>query len=89
MFINWFSHINFVLIPFLCFSYRYCSMTYIVDQLFPPLREDDGEEPAIEYSNFNYWRDPISSVDLLVKDSELLNLVNTATSKSLASIPEN
>ncbi|KAM8714330.1 hypothetical protein ACLKA7_014459 [Drosophila subpalustris] len=38
---------------------RYCSMTYIVDQLFPPVKHD---EVAVEFSNFNYWRDPI--VDL-------------------------
>lgn len=32
-------------------------MAYIVDQLFPPLRSDEVED--IEYSSFNYWRDPV------------------------------
>lgn len=31
-------------------------MTYIVDQLFPPI--NDIEE-SVEFSNFNYWREPV------------------------------
>uniref|UniRef100_A0A1A9WP08 phosphatidate phosphatase n=1 Tax=Glossina brevipalpis TaxID=37001 RepID=A0A1A9WP08_9MUSC len=41
---------------------RYCSMTFIVDQLFPPIKPD--EVAAIEFSHFNYWRDPIPELEL-------------------------
>ena len=37
-------------------------MTYIVDQLFPPIKPD--EVAAVEFSHFNYWRDPIPEIDL-------------------------
>uniref|UniRef100_A0A1B0BV46 phosphatidate phosphatase n=2 Tax=Nemorhina TaxID=44051 RepID=A0A1B0BV46_9MUSC len=40
----------------------YCSMTFIVDQLFPPIKPD--EVAAIEFSHFNYWRDPIPELEL-------------------------
>lgn len=38
------------------FQSTYCNMTYIVDQLFPPI--NDIEE-SVEFSNFNYWREPV------------------------------
>jgi phosphatidate phosphatase LPIN len=38
-------------------------MTYIVDQLFPPIIKQD-EEDYIEYTSFNYWRDPVNELDL-------------------------
>ncbi|KAI8128683.1 hypothetical protein CVS40_1920 [Lucilia cuprina] len=50
----------------------YCSMTYIVDQLFPPIKPD--EVAAVEFSHFNYWRDPIPEIDLTLVDS-----INTST----------
>ncbi|XP_011204863.2 phosphatidate phosphatase LPIN3 isoform X2 [Bactrocera dorsalis] len=75
------------------FQSSYCSMTYIVDQLFPPLRDDEG---AVEYSNFNYWRDPIPELDLVLDTSsaETNNTsnngeVNALLQKGLATIPEN
>lgn len=38
-------------------------MAYIVDQLFPPIQSDEED---IEYSSFNYWRDPVADIpDLL------------------------
>lgn len=37
-------------------------MTYIVDQLFPPVKPD--EMAAIEYSHFNFWRDPLPELEL-------------------------
>lgn len=37
-------------------------MTFIVDQLFPPIKPD--EVTAIEFSHFNYWRDPIPELEL-------------------------
>ena len=39
---------------------RYSTMTYYVDQLFPPLIE-----AANDYSQFAYWRDPLPVVDEL------------------------
>ncbi|XP_050327405.1 phosphatidate phosphatase LPIN3-like isoform X2 [Bactrocera neohumeralis] len=78
------------------FQSSYCSMTYIVDQLFPPIRDDEG---AVEYSNFNYWRDPIPELDLVLDTSsaETNNTNNTSNNgevnallqKGLATIPEN
>lgn len=35
-------------------------MTFIVDQLFPP--NNDLEESNNEFTNVNYWRDPILDV---------------------------
>lgn len=35
-------------------------MTFIVDQLFPP--DNDLEESNNEFTNVNYWRDPILDV---------------------------
>lgn len=45
-------------------------MAYIVDQLFPPIQND---EEYIEYSSFNYWRDPVFDIPELD-----LNLSDTA-----------
>lgn len=33
-------------------------MSYIVDHLFPALREDAADE----FSNFSYWREPIQDL---------------------------
>lgn len=35
-------------------------MAYIVDQLFPPMND---REESVEFSNFNYWRDPVLDID--------------------------
>ncbi|XP_044737355.1 phosphatidate phosphatase LPIN3 isoform X2 [Chrysoperla carnea] len=40
------------------FQSSYSNMSYIVDQLFPPLLED-----ASDYSQFVYWREPVPIVD--------------------------
>mgnify|MGYP007092102375 CR=1 FL=1 len=70
-------------------------MTYIVDQLFPPIIKQD-EDDCIEYTSFNYWRDPVVDVDLDFSSSSsspLPDNVNTSLqniqSKPLATIPEN
>uniref|UniRef100_A0A336MXF1 CSON009085 protein n=1 Tax=Culicoides sonorensis TaxID=179676 RepID=A0A336MXF1_CULSO len=80
----------------------YFNMAYIVDQLFPPLQSDESIED-IEYSNFNFWRDPVP--DLI--DSDLNSSSNSSphnsgtvtptnlgasqvlSNKSLPTIPEN
>lgn len=75
-------------------------MTNIVDQLFPPI---NTIEESVEFSNFNYWREPVAEMDLL--GVELPDVVATpsvagggggsnqhtptANSKQLATIPEN
>lgn len=68
-------------------------MTYIVDQLYPPInKEDEGE---IEYTSFNYWRDPVSDFELPVESgsSPIPDAPNTVLqnvqSKPLPTIPEN
>lgn len=48
-------------------------MTFIVDQLFPP--NNDLEESNNEYTNVNYWRDPILDVT-----DGLLNNLNASES---------
>lgn len=35
-------------------------MAYIVDQLFPPIND---KEESVEFSSFNYWRDPVVDID--------------------------
>lgn len=35
-------------------------MTNIVDQLFPPI---NGLEWSIEFSNVNFWREPLPEMD--------------------------
>lgn len=72
-------------------------MAFIVDQLFPPIKNNDEED--IEYTSFNYWRDPVPDihleVDLHVTTSELIKISDTAgiqpinLSKQLPTIPEN
>ncbi|EDW02281.1 GH19982 [Drosophila grimshawi] len=57
-------------------------MTYIVDQLFPPVKHDEVD---VEFSNFNYWRDPI--LDLPELDTALVP-PNKTESASLRPIPE-
>uniref|UniRef100_A0A336MZ72 phosphatidate phosphatase n=1 Tax=Culicoides sonorensis TaxID=179676 RepID=A0A336MZ72_CULSO len=84
------------------FQSTYFNMAYIVDQLFPPLQSDESIED-IEYSNFNFWRDPVP--DLI--DSDLNSSSNSSphnsgtvtptnlgasqvlSNKSLPTIPEN
>lgn len=38
-------------------------MAYIADHLFPPIQADDwcGYD---EYSNFNFWRDPVPEIQM-------------------------
>lgn len=67
---------------FFLFS-RYCSMTYIVDQLFPPIKYD---EVPVEFSNFNYWRDPIP--DLPELDTALVPASTKVDIATLRPIPE-
>lgn len=55
-------------------------MTFIVDQLFPPIKLD--EVTAVEFSHFNYWRDPIQEIDLNLVD----NVNSAAGSLATASL---
>lgn len=38
-------------------------MSYIVDQMFPPLPEDTSD-----YSNFVYWREPIPEIVIDIEE---------------------
>lgn len=65
-------------------------MTYIVDQLFPPIKDDEG---AVEYSSFNYWREPVYEIDLEIQPVDPTVSITQSTlhslSKPLPTIPEN
>lgn len=75
-------------------------MAYIADQLFPPI---NTIEESVEFSNFNYWREPVSDLDLVSfeLDDALIAAATTSTSasgtaqtpsvlsKQLPTIPEN
>lgn len=50
-------------------------MANIVDQLFPPVSELDI---AIEYTNVNYWREPMLEMD----ESMFLSIQNDNNSQS-------
>lgn len=69
-------------------------MTYIVDQLFPPIKLTD-EDVGIEYTSFNYWRDPVFDVDVLDDSTASSSpspeefALQSIQSKPLATIPEN
>lgn len=43
------------------FQSSYSSMTYIVDQLFPPC--SNAPDGSIEFSNVNFWREPLPEID--------------------------
>lgn len=71
-------------------------MSSIVDQLFPPIKTDEDEN--IEYTSFNYWRNPVDEFELeleqLPKDPKLTqsnssSSLQSVQSKPLATIPEN
>lgn len=57
-------------------THSYCSLIDIADHLFPPIGLDrwSGYD---EYSNFNFWRDPVPDIAL----DDLL-LANTTPAKS-------
>lgn len=68
-------------------------MTFIVDQLFPPKKLTD-EDDCIEYTSFNYWRDPVTELDLEVSDGSTshdnsISSLQVVQSKPLPTIPEN
>lgn len=61
-------------------------MAYIVDQLFPPVKHD---EASAEFSNFNYWRDPIPDLDIPELETALVPPPSTKTDvATLRPIPE-
>lgn len=59
-------------------THRYCNMAYIADQLFPPIATI---EESAEFSNFNYWREPVFELDDLVPQDVLDGCI-VATSPS-------
>ncbi|XP_070493867.1 phosphatidate phosphatase LPIN3 isoform X3 [Chironomus tepperi] len=73
------------------FQSSYCSMTYIVDQLFPPIKFTDDDDD-IEYTAFNFWRDPVTDVDdfdVSGNSTPTNSSLKDVQSKPLATIPEN
>ncbi|XP_070140844.1 phosphatidate phosphatase LPIN3 isoform X4 [Drosophila kikkawai] len=67
------------------FQSSYCSMTYIVDQLFPPVKHD---EASAEFSNFNYWRDPIPDLDIPELETSQVAPSKVVEMATLRPIPE-
>ncbi|XP_050744080.1 phosphatidate phosphatase LPIN2 isoform X4 [Drosophila biarmipes] len=67
------------------FQSSYCSMTYIVDQLFPPVKHD---EASAEFSNFNYWRDPIPDLEIPELETALVPPSSKVEMTTLRPIPE-
>ncbi|XP_016970220.1 phosphatidate phosphatase LPIN2 isoform X4 [Drosophila rhopaloa] len=67
------------------FQSSYCSMTYIVDQLFPPVKHD---EASAEFSNFNYWRDPIPDLEIPELETALVPPSSKLDLATLRPIPE-
>ena len=66
-------------------------MTYIVDQLFPPIKFTDDDDD-IEYTAFNFWREPVTDVDDLDisgNSTPTNTSLKEIQSKPLATIPEN
>ncbi|XP_059620146.1 phosphatidate phosphatase LPIN3 [Phlebotomus argentipes] len=45
------------------FQSTYCRLADIVDQLFPPIKENDFQSD--EYSSFRYWREPLPDINFL------------------------
>lgn len=58
------------------FQSTYHNMAYIVDQYFPPIND---RVESVEFSSFNYWREPILDIDSNCDDFIGLN---TSTSSS-------
>ncbi|XP_041447804.1 phosphatidate phosphatase LPIN2 isoform X3 [Drosophila obscura] len=67
------------------FQSSYCSMTYIVDQLFPPVKLDEANT---EFSNFNYWRDPIPDLVIPELETALVPPSPNVDKATLRPIPE-
>ncbi|KAH8290501.1 hypothetical protein KR054_003652 [Drosophila jambulina] len=60
-------------------------MTYIVDQLFPPVKHD---EASAEFSNFNYWRDPIPDLEIPELETSQVAPSKAIEMATLRPIPE-
>lgn len=68
-------------------------MTYIVDQLYPPIKLTDDDD-CIEYTSFNFWRNSFDDIELDISgnsspahDNQSATL-QAVQSKPLATIPE-
>lgn len=64
-------------------SCSYCSLIDIADHLFPPIRENEEDMSKYdEYSNFNFWRDPVCDIPI---DDLLLNTSSSVTATKSSS----
>ncbi|XP_043477261.1 phosphatidate phosphatase LPIN1 isoform X2 [Leptopilina heterotoma] len=65
------------------FQSSYSNMSFIVDHLFPAFREDAADE----FSQFAYWREPITEMNLdsLVTDSQSTSKIASPSSTSTSS----
>lgn len=61
-----------------------------MDQLFPPiLPRNANDEDDIEFTTFNFWRDPFTDIELSLDLNTTNTSLNNIQSKPLATIPEN
>lgn len=44
-------------------------MAYIVDQLFPPIIRTSDSDDDMEYTSFNYWREPLDTIEIDVESA--------------------
>ncbi|KAG8973033.1 hypothetical protein FRC05_009148, partial [Tulasnella sp. 425] len=54
------GEVNMELLELMGYKSSYIHMTDLVDQMFPPVHK----KWATEFTDFNYWRDPLPDVDL-------------------------
>ncbi|GAB0090285.1 Phosphatidate phosphatase [Sergentomyia squamirostris] len=65
------------------FQSTYCRLADIVDQLFPPIKDDDFQSD--EYSSFRYWREPLPDLNFLDNvDGGMLTIGATTTISAVA-----
>ena len=57
----------------------YTSLADIADHLFPPIRGTDDHVVNDEYSNFNFWREPVQDICI---DELLLDTSTTSATKT-------
>lgn len=69
-------------------------MANLVDQLFPPIIRTSDSDDDMEYTSFNYWREPLDIIEIDFESvgPEKISLpvipVQMLQSKTLPTIPE-
>lgn len=68
-------------------------MAYIVDQLFPPVND---REESVEFSSFNYWREPFLDItdcdhllDATTLNSSAQQIISSVSVTTAPTVPDN